>query len=121
MTARPQLEVRRETLVHLLRKCFWQRIHPPTDPLTPATAPATEWDLFHRIDRAGVYAIRTTPAAVEIFDVARVLGSLFGVGDGRVVLRAAADFIGERRSRVPDQGGTRKIVALGNTVDHFTC
>ena len=56
---------------------------------------------------------------MEIFDVARVLGSLFGVGDGRVVLRAAADFIGERRSRVPDQGGTRKIVALGNTVDHL--
>ena len=56
---------------------------------------------------------------MEIFDVARVLGSLFGVGDGRVVLRAAADFIGERRSRVPDQGGTRKIVAPGNTVDHL--
>ena len=27
--------------------------------------------------------------------------------------------IGERRYRVPDQGGTRKIVALANTVEHL--
>ena len=51
--------------------------------------------------------------------MARGLGSLFGVGDGRVILRSVADAIGEQRVRVPDQGGTRKIVALGNTVEHL--
>ena len=103
----------------LAAEVVWQQIHPQTDPMTPAIAPATEWDLFHRIDLAGSHAIRSTPAAVEIFDVARVLASLFGVGEGRVVLRSVADLIGERRSRVPDQGGTRKIVALGNTIEHL--
>ena len=47
------------------------------------------------------------------------MGSLFGVGDGRVILRSTAVEIGEPRYRVPDQGGTRKIVALGNTVEHL--
>ena len=47
------------------------------------------------------------------------MGSLFGVGDGRVILRSAAEAIGERRYRVPDQGGTRKVVALANTVEHL--
>ena len=75
--------------------------------------------MFHRLDRAVAKAIETTPAAVAIFDLSRVIGSLFGVGDGRVILRSAADAIGERRFRVPDQGGTRKIVALANTVEHL--
>ena len=47
------------------------------------------------------------------------MGSLFGVGDGRVVLRPAVEAVGERRYRAPDQGGTRKVVALANTVGHL--
>ena len=82
-------------------------------------ATATEWDLFHRIDRAVGRAIEDTPAAAAMFDVSRVMGSLFGIGDGRVILRSAAEAIGERRYSVPDQGGTRKVVALANTVEHL--
>ena len=85
--------------------------------LRPATA--TEWDLFHLIDRAVGKAIEDTPAAVAFVDVSRVIGSLFGVGDGRVILLSVAEAIGERRYRVPDQGGTRKVVALANTVEHL--
>ena len=98
---------------------IWEAAHPGDDPFAPPLASATEWDLFHRLDIAMARAIGDTPAAVQIFDVARVMGSLFGVGDGRVILRSAADAIGEQRLRVPDQGGTRKIVALGNTVEHL--
>jgi hypothetical protein len=64
-------------------------------------------------------AIEDSPCALEIFDVARVLASLFGVGDGRVVFRATADAIGAKRIRVPDQGGSRKVIALVQTVDHL--
>ena len=97
----------------------WSRVHPGADHSSLRAATATEWDLFHRLDRAVAKAIESTPAAVAIFDVSRVMGSLFGVGDGRVILRSVADAIGERRYRVPDQGGTRKIVALANTVEHL--
>ena len=56
---------------------------------------------------------------MEIFDIARVMGALFGTRDGRVMLRATQDLIGQKRLRVPDQGGTRKVVALAHTVDHL--
>ena len=45
---------------------------------------------------------------IQVFDVARVLGQLFGVGDGRVIFRASAAAIGAKHLRVPDQSGTRK-------------
>ena len=98
---------------------LWARVHPGPMSSSLRTAAATEWDLFHRIDRAAAKAIEDTPAAVAIVDVSRVMGSLFGVGDGRVILRSAAEAIGERRYRVPDQCGTRKVVALANTVEHL--
>ena len=40
---------------------LWARVHPGVRPAT-----ATEWDLFHRIDRAVGKAIEDTPAAVAI-------------------------------------------------------
>ena len=98
---------------------IWRRVYPEAAPLTTHADPTVEWDLFHRIDRAVSKAIEDTPAAIAIFDVSRAIGALFGVGDGRVILRATADAIGERRLRVPDQGGTRKVVALANTVEHL--
>ena len=82
---------------------FWRHIHPHAD---RQLSPPTDWDMFH-------------PSALEIFDIARVLGSLFGVGDGRVIYRATADQIGARPFRVPDQGGSRKVVALANTIEHL--
>jgi hypothetical protein len=56
---------------------------------------------------------------MEVFEVARVVGSLFGVGDGRAIFRATADLLKEPRLPVPDQGGSRKVVALANTVRHL--
>ena len=93
---------------------FWESIHGKGEAPPPA-----EWDLFHRIDLAATKAVAQVPAAIEIFDVARALSALFGVGDGRVLLRATADAIGERQRTVPDQGGTRKVVALIHTIDHL--
>ena len=93
-------------------------MHPEVDCSLLKAAVATDWELFHRIDIAVSKAIEVTPEAMSIFDISRVMGSLFGVGDGRVILRSTADAIGERRYRVTDQDGTRKIVALANTVEH---
>ena len=63
-----------------------------------------EWELFHRASLVFEKTIADIPCASEIFEVSKSLGALFGVGDGRAILRGAADQIGERRSRVPDQG-----------------
>jgi hypothetical protein len=95
---------------------LWSAVHPNAK---AGSCPAVEWDLFHRVDLAASKAIEACPAAVEIFDIARVMGALFGTGDGRVMLRATQDLIGQKRLRVPDQGGTRKVVALAHTVDHL--
>ena len=78
-----------------------------------------EWELFHRVSLVFDKTIADIPCACEIFEVSQSLGALFGVGDGRVILRGAADQIGARRSRVPDQGGTRKVIALANTIEHL--
>lgn len=91
---------------------MWQAVH--------ERAPAiVEWDLFHRVDLGTTKAIAASPAALEVFDVARVLGQLFGVGDGRVIFRASAAAVGARHLRVPDQSGTRKAVALARTVERL--
>ena len=87
------------------------------DAVYPGLAPICDWDLFHRIDLGTTKAIADNKAALEVFDVARALGQLFGVGDGRVIYRAAAAAVGAKHIRVPDQGGTRKVVALARTVE----
>ena len=76
--------------------------------------------MFHRIHLAVANAIGHCRPAQEVFDVAKVMGSLFGVGDGRVLLRATCDLLGHRPVRVPDQGGGRKVTALTHAVTHLT-
>ena len=78
-----------------------------------------EWELFHCVSLVFDKTIADIPCACEIFEVLQSIGALFGVGDGRVILRGAADQIGEKRSRVPDQGGSRKVSALANTIEHL--
>ena len=95
---------------------FWSCSHPEAD--ANVNLPV-DWDLFHRAELAVSKAVGETPCAFELFDVLRALVALFGVGDGRVVFRAAADAIGAKRFRVPDQGGARKVVALIGTVEHL--
>lgn len=92
---------------------FWEAVHASGAP------PAAEWDLFHRIDAGTSKAVSCSPAALEIFDIARILGQLFGVGDGRVIFRAAAAAVGAKHLRVPDQGGSRKVVALARCVSRL--
>ena len=98
---------------------IWRTVHPEVDPMFPPQAPVTDWDLFHRVDNAMGLAIGDTPCAQAIFDVTRALGALFGCGDGRVIYRSAAAAIKEKCLRVPDQGGSRKVVALSHTVEHL--
>ena len=72
--------------------------------------------MFHRLDRAIAIAIQNCPAVLEIFDIARVAQSLFGVGDGRVIYRGVAEILGTSFKRIPDQGSSRKAPALAATV-----
>ena len=62
--------------------------------------------------------IQDIPCACEIFEVSQSLGAPFGEGYGRMILRGAVQ-IGEMRSRVPDQRGSRKGIALANTIEHL--
>ena len=91
---------------------MWDEVH-------RGKAPVVEWDVFHRVDLATSKAISDNKGALEVFDVARVLGQLFGNGDGRVIFRSAAAAIGIKHLRVPDQSGTRKVVALTRTVQRL--
>lgn len=50
----------------------------------------TWWDLFHRGEVGGSWALRSSASALEIFDIAQVMVQLFGVGSGRVILRGVA-------------------------------
>ena len=76
----------------------------------------TEWGLFHRVDVAIKQAHESSPAVKEVYDVAKAMGAMFGVGEGSVILRSAAQVIGEVAHVTPDQCGTRKIVAVVHTV-----
>ena len=61
------------------------------------TAPndLTWWDLFHRNEIAASRAFKRVELAVEVFDVATVMLQLFGIGQGRVLLRSVAASLGD--------------------------
>ena len=90
-----------------------------------AVLEAVDWDLFHRTDIGGRRAMNQFAICVEIFDVARVMGSLFGVGSGRVILRGVAAELGACVRRVATLCGTRKVVYLSrvthNLLYNFPC
>ena len=85
---------------------LWQRVFPDVK------FESVDWDLFHRFDISGRRAVTQPPAPTEVFDVARVMSSLFGVGSGRVIVRGVAEALGVATLRVASFGGTRKIVYL---------
>ena len=91
---------------------LWEAVFPGGDPQEMGT----RWDLFHRLDIAVRRAISAIPAATEVFDIARVMGTLFGIGDGRAIFRGCGAALDLSLLRVPDQGGTRKCVALARCV-----
>jgi hypothetical protein len=80
---------------------------------------ASDWGLFHRVDVAIKHALKGSAAAQEVMDVGLAMGALFGVGEGRVLYRSAIHELGETPLVVPDQGGTRKIVALMRTIRYL--
>ena len=79
----------------------------------------TDWGLFHRIDKAIKNAMDDSAAAREVFDMGLEMGRLFGVGEGRMILRSAAELVGGKARVVPEQSATRKIVALLSTVEYL--
>lgn len=90
----------------------------------PPPIRCVQWDNFHRVDIAAMRAVKSSPAAKEVFEVASTLVTLFGVGEGRALLRGVAAAIAERPSEVQvSEHSTRKIGHLsgvpGNVLNNF--
>ncbi len=83
----------------------------------------TAWDPFHRVDVACTRAVRRIPAAAEVFDVAKTMDALFGIGEGRLICRGVAQELGAPMREVRGPGGTRKVVYLsgvpGNLLENY--
>ena len=62
---------------------LWGHLFPETETL------CTSWDYFHRADNACMRGIRQIPAAKEVFDMAAAIDTLFGVGEGRLMMRVS--------------------------------
>ena len=83
----------------------------------------TEWDKFHREDIALTRAIAACPLAEELYAICALMDNLFGLGQGRLLLKAGAEATGARfrSGRLP--GMTRKAVQLctepGHLLDNF--
>ena len=73
---------------------------------------ATVWDKFHLQDIALTRAIARNSLAEELFVVSGLMDHMFGLGDGKLLLRTAAEMAGTsiRSGRLP--GMTRKAVQL---------
>ena len=74
--------------------------------------PCLLWDGFHRDDKARRTAYMESGPTVELFDVAGAVNQLFGVGQGRIILRSAAALIDSPSYVVPQTSGTRPTVSL---------
>lgn len=79
----------------------------------------TEWDKFHREDVALARAIGSSNLAQERYAVCSLMDHSFGLGDGRLLLMAAADRAGSRirNGRMP--GMTRKAAQLCSEPGHL--
>ena len=96
---------------------MWLRLHPHAEILS------TQWDLFHRADNGAMRAVASVSAVQEIFDVAACMDNLFGIGEGRILLRGVSSHLNEKASTVRGPGGTRKVVFLagvpGSLITNF--
>jgi len=97
---------------------LWEHLFPETETL------CTSWDYFHRADNACMRGIRQIPAAKEVFDMAAAIDTLFGVGEGRLMMRGVGALIHQSQRSVANPGGTRKVVYLsgvpGNLLKNYT-
>ena len=65
---------------------------------------------FHRLDSAVWKSVLACPAAEEVFDIAAALDSLYGSGEGKLLLRSVGTlFQGEAPHDTMRAGGTREI------------
>ena len=80
---------------------------------------ATEWDKFHREDLALRRAIESNALAADLFDVCSRMDAMFGFGDGRLLLRAAARGAGVSLKDTRMPGVTRKAVGLSEEPGGF--
>ena len=72
----------------------------------------TEWDKFHRDDLAVARAIQSSPMAQEMYDICRLMDTLFNLGEGGLLLRTAADIVGDVPQRAVMPGLARKVGSL---------
>jgi hypothetical protein len=80
---------------------------------------STEWDKMHREDKRIMRAIAACPAALELFDIGRLMDVFFGFGDGRLLLRSAASMIDTSTRSGAMPGITRKGVSLTREPGHL--
>ena len=68
-------------------------------------------------------AVKKVPAAAEVFEVSRLIDTLFGMGEGRLIARGVSAALGVPAKEVRAPGGTRKVVYLAgvpsNLIDNF--
>ena len=97
---------------------LWSQLFPEAETV------CTSWDFFHRVDNACMRGIRQVPAAKELFDMAAAVDTLFGVGEGRLMMRGIETLIDQPHRSVANPGGTRKVVYLsgvpGNLLNNYT-
>lgn len=67
------------------------------------------WDRFHRIDNAVWRSVMACPATEEVFDLAAAVDALFGVNEGKTMLRGIGDLLREKPKTTRRAGGTRKV------------
>jgi hypothetical protein len=73
---------------------------------------SVSWGQFHRSDRAQCAAV--TPWVQEIMDVSMELVRLFGVNQGKILFRSAAEELQVRPLSVDTMGGTRRLASLSH-------
>ena len=97
---------------------LWLHLFPEADTV------CTSWDYFHRADNACMRGIRAVSAAQEVFDLAAAIDTLFGIGEGRLMMRGVGALIDQPQRSVANPGGTRKVVYLsgvpGNLLKNYT-
>ena len=86
---------------------------------------ATEWDKYHREDIALRRAIEKSALAQEMFDICLRMDHLFGLGDGRSLLRSSAEAAHVRTKSTQMPGGhaqsRRAQLRAWTFVAQFSC
>ena len=85
---------------------IWSATHPSIE------ASCTTWDRFHRLDSAVWRAVLEVKATEEVFDLAAAMDSLFGMNEGKMLLRGIGALMNQAPRSTRRAGGTRKVAYL---------